>query len=241
MYSAVKLFFPFLNFSIFDTECIFNQHLILDKGNDYNQISSKKFTQVCQKAPGSTWMIIKTLRRMFYGQMSQKYNFLDDTGLMPGENQTLHSTVRSVYQWSSMVVDDSVIVLGCFAASGPGPLALIEGTMNSALYQIILQENVRPSVCELKLKRSWVKQQDNDPKPTCCWVKAVLHGRVGQTSLQRKHLCLMSPPDQTRNVLLISAWIWQFSCPVKHSKCNEHFVCQGKCKEYIIFFRNVVK
>ena len=26
--------------------------------------------------------------------------------------------------------------------------------MNSALYQRILQENVRPSVCELKLKRS---------------------------------------------------------------------------------------
>ena len=38
--------------------------------------------------------------------------------------------------------------------------------MNSALYQRILQENVRPSVRELKLKRSWVMQQDNDPKHT---------------------------------------------------------------------------
>ncbi|MGH0129911.1 UNVERIFIED_CONTAM: hypothetical protein FKN15_018765 [Acipenser sinensis] len=34
------------------------------------------------------------------------------------------------------------MVWGCFAASGPGRLVIIEGTMNSALYQRILQENV---------------------------------------------------------------------------------------------------
>ena len=38
--------------------------------------------------------------------------------------------------------------------------------MNSALYQKILKENVRPSVQDLKLKRTWVMQQDNDPKHT---------------------------------------------------------------------------
>jgi hypothetical protein len=36
----------------------------------------------------------------------------------------------------------SVMVWGCFAASGPDRLALIEGTMNFALYQRILQKNV---------------------------------------------------------------------------------------------------
>ncbi len=36
----------------------------------------------------------------------------------------------------------SVMVWGCFAASGPGWLAIIDGTMNSALYQKILKENV---------------------------------------------------------------------------------------------------
>ncbi|KAF7640693.1 hypothetical protein LDENG_00022540, partial [Lucifuga dentata] len=41
----------------------------------------------------------------------------------------------------------SVMVWGCFAASGPGRLAVIDGTMNSAIYQEILKENVRPSVC----------------------------------------------------------------------------------------------
>jgi len=56
------------------------------------------------------------------------------------------------------------MVWGCFAASGPGRLAIIDGTMNSALYWKILKENVRPSVCDLK--RTWVMQQDNDPKHT---------------------------------------------------------------------------
>ncbi|KAK3508771.1 hypothetical protein QTP70_006025 [Hemibagrus guttatus] len=60
----------------------------------------------------------------------------------------------------------SVMVWGCFAASGLGRLAAINGTMNSAVYQKILKENVRPSVCDLKLKRTWVLQQDNDPKHT---------------------------------------------------------------------------
>ncbi|KAK3553354.1 hypothetical protein QTP70_002432 [Hemibagrus guttatus] len=46
----------------------------------------------------------------------------------------------------------SVMVWGCFAASGPGRLAVINRTMNSAVYQKILKENVRPSVCDLKLK-----------------------------------------------------------------------------------------
>ncbi len=58
------------------------------------------------------------------------------------------------------------MVWGCFAASGPGWLAIIDGTMNSALYLKILKENVQPSVCDLKLKHTWVMQQDNDPKHT---------------------------------------------------------------------------
>ncbi|KAK3542023.1 hypothetical protein QTP86_010605 [Hemibagrus guttatus] len=69
----------------------------------------------------------------------------------------------------------SVMVWGCSAASGPGRLAVINGTMNSAVYQKILKENVRPSVCDLKLKRTWVLQQDNDPKhsskSTSEWLK----------------------------------------------------------------------
>lgn len=50
----------------------------------------------------------------------------------------------------------SVMVWGCFAASEPGRLAVIDGTMNSALYQKILKENVQPSVRDLRLKHTWV-------------------------------------------------------------------------------------
>ncbi len=43
---------------------------------------------------------------------------------------------------------------------------MINGTMNSAAYQKFLKDNVRPSVLDLKLKQTWVLQQDNDPKHT---------------------------------------------------------------------------
>lgn len=57
----------------------------------------------------------------------------------------------------------SIMVWACFAPSGPGRLAIIDGTMSSELYQHILQENVKVSISELKLNRKWVIEQDNDP------------------------------------------------------------------------------
>jgi hypothetical protein len=57
----------------------------------------------------------------------------------------------------------------------------IEGTMNYSLYQRILQENVRTSVWKLKLKRSWVMQQDNDPKYTWKWLKKIKNWSFGIT------------------------------------------------------------
>ena len=82
----------------------------------------------------------------------------------------------------------SVMVWGCFAASGPGRLAIIDGTMNSALYQKILKENVWPSVCDLKLKCSWVMQQDNDPKHT---------SKSTSEWLKRKNIKVMEWPSQS--------------------------------------------
>uniref|UniRef100_A0A8C2C0Y7 Tc1-like transposase DDE domain-containing protein n=1 Tax=Cyprinus carpio TaxID=7962 RepID=A0A8C2C0Y7_CYPCA len=58
----------------------------------------------------------------------------------------------------------SVIVWGCFAASGPGRLAVVNGIMNSAVYQKNPEGECPPSVRDLKLKRTWVLLQDNDPK-----------------------------------------------------------------------------
>ena len=80
------------------------------------------------------------------------------------------------------------MVWGCFTASGPGQLAIIDGKTNSQVYQDILQENVRLSVRQLKLNRSWVKQRDNDPK----------HRSKSTTEcLQQKKTHLLEWPSQS--------------------------------------------
>ena len=61
----------------------------------------------------------------------------------------------------------SIMLWGCFAASGTGGLDRIEGIMKSEDYQGILGRNVLPSVRKLGLSRgSWVLQHDKDPKHT---------------------------------------------------------------------------
>ena len=51
---------------------------------------------------------------------------------------------------------------GYLASAGTGNLVKVEGRMDSTQYQLILENNVQESVT--KLRRSWVFQQDNDPK-----------------------------------------------------------------------------
>jgi hypothetical protein len=46
------------------------------------------------------------------------------------------------------------MVWGCFAATGPEQLTIINRKINSQVYQDILQENVELSVRQLKLNRS---------------------------------------------------------------------------------------
>ena len=54
---------------------------------------------------------------------------------------------------------------GCCAASGTWCLECVHDIMKSEDYQGILESNVQPSVRKLDLRRrSWVLQQDNDPK-----------------------------------------------------------------------------
>jgi len=57
-----------------------------------------------------------------------------------------------------------LMIWPCSAATGPGHFVVIESTMNSSVYQSILESNVSPSVWQLKLESKWFMQQDNDPK-----------------------------------------------------------------------------
>ena len=63
---------------------------------------------------------------------------------------------------------------GCVASAGTGNLVKVEGRMDSTQYQQILDNNVLESVTKLKLRRSWVFQQDNDPKHCSTSTKAVV-------------------------------------------------------------------
>lgn len=72
----------------------------------------------------------------------------------------------------------SVMVWGCFAASGVGELDFIETTMNAQGYVQILEKNVPLSVAKLDLPGHWIFQQDNDPKHTSRLAKEWLNAQT---------------------------------------------------------------
>uniref|UniRef100_A0A8R1E1D3 HTH_Tnp_Tc3_2 domain-containing protein n=1 Tax=Caenorhabditis japonica TaxID=281687 RepID=A0A8R1E1D3_CAEJA len=59
----------------------------------------------------------------------------------------------------------SVMVWGCFSDTSMGPLKIIVGTMDRYVYEDIMENTMRPWA-RANLGRSWVFQQDNDPKHT---------------------------------------------------------------------------
>uniref|UniRef100_A0A8R1DH63 DDE_3 domain-containing protein n=1 Tax=Caenorhabditis japonica TaxID=281687 RepID=A0A8R1DH63_CAEJA len=58
-----------------------------------------------------------------------------------------------------------VMVWGCFSDTSMGPLKRIVETMDRKVYEDILENTMRPWARE-NLGRSWMFQQDNDPKHT---------------------------------------------------------------------------
>ena len=110
-----------------------------------------------------TWMFHSTTGKIFCGQMKLQLRSLE------GTQHYVWRKKGTAHQHQNLIPTvkyggGSIMVWGCFAASGPGQLAIIDGKMNSQVFQDILQENVRLSVHQLKLNRSWVMQQDSDAK-----------------------------------------------------------------------------
>lgn len=114
----------------------------------------------------SMWTSLKATGVMFYLQIRPKYNFLVQIrSVLFGERKTLNSRLRaSSHLWNMVAVVSCFEA--CFAASGARKLTIVDGTMNSELYEQILILNVRTCVHGLRRKRYWVMQQDNDPKHT---------------------------------------------------------------------------
>jgi len=80
------------------------------------------------------------------------------------------------------------VLWGCFVASGTGCLVFVQGTMKSQ-DQSTLERNVLPSVRKLCLcHRSWVLQQDNDPKCT---------SKSTQVWIRTKHWTILKWPSMS--------------------------------------------
>jgi transposase len=58
----------------------------------------------------------------------------------------------------------SVMVWGCFSASGVGNLVFIDGIMNQYVYMDLLKSNLKVSAQKLGIEKSFSFYQDNDPK-----------------------------------------------------------------------------
>ena len=58
----------------------------------------------------------------------------------------------------------SIMLWACEAIAGTGNLVNVEGCVDSTQYQQTLENNVQEYVTKLKLRGSWVFQQENDPK-----------------------------------------------------------------------------
>ena len=60
--------------------------------------------------------------------------------------------------------------------------------MNGAIYQVILGDNLLPSVRALKMGRGWVFQHDNDPKHMA---------NATKEWLKKKHIKVLEWPSQS--------------------------------------------
>lgn len=68
----------------------------------------------------------------------------------------------------------SIMLWGCFSASGTGNLVRVPGIMKKEDYEQILKENLKQSAAKLGLGCRFVFQHDNDPKHTSLLVKSYL-------------------------------------------------------------------
>ncbi|KAJ7338703.1 hypothetical protein JRQ81_012605, partial [Phrynocephalus forsythii] len=60
----------------------------------------------------------------------------------------------------------SIMLWGCFSSSGTGAFVKVEGIIYSSKYQSILAQNLQASARKLNMRRNFIFQHDNNPKPT---------------------------------------------------------------------------
>uniref|UniRef100_A0A8C7WS50 Transposase Tc1-like domain-containing protein n=1 Tax=Oryzias sinensis TaxID=183150 RepID=A0A8C7WS50_9TELE len=128
------------------------------KGN--HKIARLQFAKMHVDKPQSFWENVlwtDETKLELFGKAHQLY-----VGRLKTEANNQKNTVPTVKHGGG-----SALFWGGFAASATGCLEVVQGQMKSQDYRGILGRNVQPSVRKLGLsRRSWVFQQDNDPKHT---------------------------------------------------------------------------
>uniref|UniRef100_A0AAY5L5F5 Tc1-like transposase DDE domain-containing protein n=1 Tax=Esox lucius TaxID=8010 RepID=A0AAY5L5F5_ESOLU len=118
-----------------------------------------KFAKTNIKSPKSIWENVlwsDETKDERFGHNSKRYVW--------HKNNTAHhpkNTIPTVKRGGG-----SIMLWGCFSSAGTGALVRVEGIMNSSKYQAILAQNLQASVRQLKMKRKFTFQHDNDPKHT---------------------------------------------------------------------------
>uniref|UniRef100_A0A9J8DJ06 Tc1-like transposase DDE domain-containing protein n=1 Tax=Cyprinus carpio carpio TaxID=630221 RepID=A0A9J8DJ06_CYPCA len=114
--------------------------------------------------PESIWTNQRPFGTPFFGKISEKKKLF-------GHNQSRHvwRKANTEFQEKNLLPTlrnggGNFNVWGSFSASGPWRLHIIQGNLNSLTYQQICEDNLLPSVRELKMAQKWVMQQHNDPK-----------------------------------------------------------------------------
>ena len=69
---------------------------------------------------------------------------------------------------------------GCFSETGTERLVRIKGKMNGLKYREILDENLLQSAQDLRMRRRFTFQLDNDPKHTAKTMQEWLAGQVSE-------------------------------------------------------------
>ncbi len=87
----------------------------------------------------------------------------------PGEEFDPTSTVSTIKGGGG-----KVNVWACMTSAGPGPIARIEDNIDQQKFKEILVKHLKPWIPQRSGYRSWVLQQDNDPKHTAKSVKTWL-------------------------------------------------------------------
>lgn len=82
----------------------------------------------------------------------------------------------------------SVLVWGCFGASGMGNLVVIDGIFTGERYVHLLREHLMASATKLNLQGSFIFQQDNDPKHT---------SKVAKRFFEENNIQLLPWPPQS--------------------------------------------